>query len=311
MKAWQFVGAGRPLALNEVAEPVASPGSLVIDVKAAGLCHSDVSYLDGTLTLLPFSPITLGHEIVGVVSQVGADVDQFTVGDRVGIPAAIESPGTSSDGGFAPKVLVAPEFVISLPDGAGFEQAAAATDAGMTSYHAIMDRGQVQQGMKVGIIGFGGLGSLGAQTAIAQGAAVYVAETNPEVHDYARGFGIDHIAAEISAFADEDLDVIIDFAGFETTTSCAVMSVRRGGRVVRVGLAREMGLINLNLLTLNSVELVGSQAGTKQDCAAVLDLIASGKLASRISTISFEKIGEGMERLERGEVVGRLVAVYD
>ena len=310
MRAWQFEAAGRPLALNEVPDPVAGPGQLVIDVAAAGLCHSDVSYLDGTLTLLPFAPITLGHEIVGRVSQVGEDVTQFAVGDRVGIPAAIESPGTSSDGGFAPQVLVDPQFVIPVPDGVSWDQAAAATDAGMTSYHAVVQRGLVTHGMKVGIIGFGGLGSLGAQTAIARGASVYVAETNAQVQEYARELGATAVADDIATFAGEELDVIIDFAGFETTTSDAVTTVRRWGRVVRVGLARQFGTIDLNVLTLNSVDLVGSQAGTKDDCAAVLDLIAAGKLSSRTSTIRFEDIGEGMERLERGDVVGRLVALY-
>jgi D-arabinose 1-dehydrogenase-like Zn-dependent alcohol dehydrogenase len=207
-------------------------------------------------------------------------------------------------------VLVDPEFVIPLPAGASFEQAAAATDAGMTSYHAIVTRGKVTKGMRVGIIGLGGLGSLGAQIALAAGASVYVAEINPVVHDYARDIGVEHVSDSIATFADDELDVIVDFAGFEDTTGLAVETVRRRGRVVRVGLARDIGQINLNLLTLNSIDLVGSQAGTKEDCAAVLDLVAAGDLSSRVTKIAFDQIGEGMEQLERGGVVGRLVAVY-
>jgi propanol-preferring alcohol dehydrogenase len=69
-----------------------------------------------------------------------------------------------------------------------------------------------------------------------------------------------------------------------------------------------MGTINLNDLTLRSLDLVGSQAGTKEDCSAVLQLVADGKLSSRITRIPFEQIGEGIDRLERGDVVGRLVA---
>ena len=103
----------------------------------------------------------------------------------------------------------------------------------------------------------------------------------------------------------------IDFAGFGTTTAGAIETVKDRGRVVQVGLARETGTINLNRLTLSSLELVGSQAGTKEDCAAVLELIAAGKLTSRITTIGFDEIGEGIRKLERGEVVGRLVARFD
>ncbi len=102
--------------------------------------------------------------------------------------------------------------------------------------------------------------------------------------------------------------MIIDFAGFGTTTAAAIETVRNRGRVVQVGLARPMGTISLNKLTLKALDLVGSQAGTKEDCSAVLQLIADGKLTSRITTISFEEIGEGIDRLERGEVIGRLVA---
>lgn len=150
MEAWQFAEVGKPLSRNEVAEPTARSGEIVIAVKAAGLCHSDVGFLDGTLTpLLPYRPITLGHEIAGVVADVGAGVTRFAVGDRVAVPAAIEGPGTSSDGGFQPKVAVREDLVIALPDTIAWDQAAAATDAGLTSYHAVVVQGQVtmrQQG---------------------------------------------------------------------------------------------------------------------------------------------------------------------
>lgn len=310
MKAWRFTRIDAPLTLSDVTDPVATDNEIVIDVKAAGLCHSDVSFLDGTLSsLLPFAPITLGHEIAGVVSSVGEQVTDFAVGDKVGVPAAIEGPGTSLDGGFAERVVVPARLVVHVPDIVPFEQAAAATDAGLTSYHAVVVRGGVRAGMKVGIIGLGGLGSLGAQTAKAQGAEVYVAETNESVHDYARELGVTAVAHDISDFQDRQLDVIIDFAGYGTTTAAAIETVKTRGRVVQVGLARAMGNISLQDLTLRSLDLVGSQAGTKEDCVAVLDLVAQGALTSRITRIEFDEIGEGVERLKRGDVIGRLVAV--
>lgn len=310
MKAWQFIEVGAALTLNEVDAPTPAADEVVVDVKAAGLCHSDVGFLDGTLTpLLPFRPITLGHEISGIVSAIGANVTEFSVGDKVAIPAAIEGPGTSKNGGFAEQVVVLERLVVPVPDSVPFDQAAAATDAGMTSYHAVMVQGRVTSGSKVGIIGLGGLGMMGAQAALAVGAEVYVAEINTEVHPLARDLGVAGVATNIKDFADQGLDVIIDFAGFGTTTDGAIESVRRGGRVVQVGLGVARGEINLQQLTLNEVELVGSQAGTKEDCIAVLDLVASGKLSSRITEITFDEIGEGIGKLERGEVIGRLVAV--
>lgn len=134
MKAWQFVTENHPLELHDVPDPVPGPGELVLDVKGAGICHSDVGFLDGTLSgLLPKRPITLGHEIAGVVSALGPGVTAFTVGQIVAIPCDIPTPGTSMDGGFAEKVLTPARFVIPVPDGVAFDQAAAATDAGMTA----------------------------------------------------------------------------------------------------------------------------------------------------------------------------------
>ncbi|WP_406497482.1 zinc-binding dehydrogenase [Streptomyces sp. NBC_00846] len=312
MKAWQFTEVGQPLSLHEIPEPEAGAGEIVIDVKAAGLCHSDVGFLDGTLTsLLPFRPITLGHEIAGVVSVVGSGVSRFRVGDRVAVPAAIEGPGTSSNGGFQSRVAVREELVIRLPDTIAWDQAAAATDAGLTSYHAVVVQGGVTAGTKVGVIGFGGLGSLGAQVALAVGAEVYVAEKNEKVHAFARELGAKKVVKDITELADEKLDVIVDFAGFGTTTAGAVDTVRRDGRVVQVGLGVAEGTINLQQLTLNQVVLIGSQAGTIEDCEAVVGLIAEGKVTSRITRIGFDAIGDGIGRLERGEVIGRLVAVYE
>ncbi|MFD8864443.1 zinc-binding dehydrogenase [Streptomyces sp. NPDC059590] len=312
MKAWQFTEVGKPLARNEIPEPEAGAGEIVIEVKAAGLCHSDVGFLDGTLTsLLPFRPITLGHEIAGVVASTGVGASRFSVGDKVAVPAAIEGPGTSSNGGFQPRIAVREDLVIPLPDGIAWDQAAAATDAGLTSYHAMIVQGGVTAGTKVGVIGFGGLGSLGAQVALAVGAEVYVIEKNEKVHAFARELGVTDVAADIAAFAHVQFDVVVDFVGVGTTTNAAVEAVRRDGRVVLVGLGTGEGTINLQTLTLNQVTLIGSQAGTPEDCQAVVQLIADAKVASRITHIGFDEIGDGIGRLERGEVIGRLVALYD
>jgi alcohol dehydrogenase, propanol-preferring len=114
------------------------------------------------------------------------------------------------DGGFAEKVLTPARFVIPIPDGVPFDQAAAATDAGMTSYHAAITVGGVKAGDKVGIIGVGGLGSLAVQICVGVGAQVYAASRNEQVHAYASELGASQVATDIHDFSDQDLDVIID-----------------------------------------------------------------------------------------------------
>lgn len=262
MKAWQFTTVGAPLEEVALPDPVPGSGDLVVDVKAAGLCHSDVGFIDGTLTpLLGHLPIVLGHEIAGVVSAVGADVANHALGDRVGIPAVTYGPGTAMNGGFAEKVRVPAELVVRIPDAVGFDQAAPATDAGRTAYRAIHTAGLVRPGQNVGIIGFGGLGSLGAQIALAAEANVSVAEVNAGAQEAARGLGASGVGADIRDFEDWDLDVIIDFAGFGTTTASAIDAVRAGGRVVQIGLAVEMATISTQKMVLKDLTYVGASNG--------------------------------------------------
>lgn len=313
MRAWQLDSVNTPLVLRELADPVPAPDEVVVDVKAAGLCHSDVGFFDGTISShLGHWPMILGHEIAGTVSAVGAEVTSFAVGDKVGVPATMQGPGVVFDGGFAEKVAVKEDLTAAMPDSLSFDLAAAATDAGISSYHAVVCCGQADSGVKIGIIGLGGLGSLGAQTAVALGAELYVAEINEVKHDRAREIGAVGVAAEISDFAEVGLDVIVDFAGFGTTTAAAIETVRPHGRVVQVGLARQTGTINLNRLTFESLTLIGSSAeGDRQDLRKVFDLMSRGELRPELEQISFEEIGEGLNRLARGEVTGRLLAVLD
>lgn len=312
MKAWRLTSAHEPLQLFEIPDPVAGANEIVVDVKAAGICHTDIGYLDGTLTdILGFTPITLGHEIAGIVSQLGKDVTGFEIGQRVVIPASVPGPGTGTDGGFADKVKVFDYQVIALPDGIPWEQAAPATDAGMTSFHALK-RGGVKAGTKLGIIGAGGLGSLAIQFAKGLGAEVYVAETNRNAWDRISALGVDGLAENIREFADAELEVIVDYAGFGTTTDDAIETVGTNGTVVQVGMGVDRADISTTSIMLKQVNFLGSLGGTNEDAAEVLELMAAGKVSSKVEIVSFDDIDESIKRFERGEVTeGRLVAVRD
>lgn len=308
MKAWQFIGVGSPLTLREVEVPDVGPGQVLIDIKASGLCHSDVGYLEGTITHLPFVPITLGHEMSGVVSRVGPGVSEFTVGQRVAIPSTLETPGNASDGGFAEYVVARQEHLIAIPDDVDHVHAALAMDAGMTSYHAVR-YGGTKQGTRIGIIGLGGLGFLGAQFALALGAEVYGVEINEDIWPRALGVGVAGVARSIGEFADKNLEVVIDFAGFGTTTAEAFEAIGHGGTVVQVGLGRTSATISTWALLSKELRYLGSAGGTFDDVRAALDLFSSGTVKPLLNTVSFEQIGEAIARLRRGQVDGRIVAV--
>ena len=314
MQAWQMTATQAPLVLTDVAEPRAGHGEVVVDIRAAGLCHTDVGILHDaawTATIAPF-PLTLGHEVAGVISEVGPGVEGWSVGDRVGVsPAGTTRPGLGRDGGYAARCIGHAADLVAVPDGVSFELAAAGTDAGRAPYRAVMVRGEVKAGDKVGIIGLGGLGQVGARIAVLAGAEVYAAEPKQDVWPMARELGVARVASSITEFADVGLDVIVDFAGFGTTTAEAIETVRDFGRVVQVGMGRLEATISTNALILKQVTLMGSRGGTVDDIAAVYELFATADLAPKLERIGFPDIPAALDRLHRGQVTGRLVAVYD
>lgn len=314
MKAWQFTGTNEPLASVDIPEPEAAAGQVKIRMRAAGLCHSDVGLLtdEGWLSMLAKTPITIGHENAGEIVSIGEGVTDFAVGDKVGVcpttPAG--APGYSYDGGFAEYMVVDAQALVRMPEGLSFAQGAAATDAGMTSHAAVVSQGGVKQGDTVGIIGFGGLGQIGARIAHLLGATVYVAEVNENVWDLAKETGAVDVKKSIKDFEGVVFDVIVDFAGFGTTTAEAVDVIRRDGTVVLVGMGRLESTINTKSLILNQCNLKGSNGGSKEDIEGVYKLIATGELAPKITEIAFEEIADGIDRLQAGGVEGRLVAVF-
>lgn len=310
MRAWLFTGIDEPLQCIEREDPTPGSGQVVVDVEAAGLCHSDVGFLDGTLTwMLPGLPMILGHEVAGTITDVGADVIGYSPGDRVVLngPESF-APGWRVDGGYATKCLGMASGLIRLPDAVSFVQGAAATDAGMTSYGAVMLSGELKPGQKIGIIGLGGLGMTGARIAVVNGGEVYAAEPRRETWDKAKALGIKDVVADVSELAQFQLDVIVDFAGFGTTTAGAIEAVKPGGLVVQVGLGKTEATISTAMLTGKAVTLRGSRGGMPGATEAVIGHMARGELEIEASTIGFEDIPAGLERLKQGGVVGRLVA---
>ena len=310
MKAWQLTGAKEPLRRIERDDPRPGPGQAVVDVRAAGICHSDVGSIDGTLTpMLAKLPLVLGHEVAGVVAEVGPDVVDLQVGDRVAAFGDQLAPGWSIDGGFADKFLGEVTGLVKLPDAVDFVQAATATDAGQTAYGAVMGAGKLRAGERIGIIGLGGLGLTGARIAVLGGAQVYAADPKHETWALARQRGVLETVEDARDLATFDLDVIVDFAGLGTTTANAITAVRAGGRVIQVGLGRSEATISTAELVIKAITLRGARGGRPVDFRAVIDLIAKGDLSIYAGTTTFEEIPEAIECLKTGDVIGRIVAV--
>jgi propanol-preferring alcohol dehydrogenase len=164
--------------------------------------------------------------------------------------------------------------------------------------------------MKVGIIGFGGLGYFGVQIAIAAGATVFVAEITESTWDKARSLGVQGCSTDLRDFESKGLDLIIDFAGAEGTLASAVDAIRHSGRIVEVGLATEMSTVSTVNITMKEVRIVGASNGTKAEASAILALIAEGAVRPLVEQITFMDIPAGLKRLEEGKADGRLVAVF-
>lgn len=316
MRAWQFVDPENRLVMNDVPEPTPGPGEVVIKVQAAGLCHSDVMYITTGHPMMPFTPMTQGHENAGVISALGEGVTGWNVGDAVGVCSSGVRPplGMFTHGGFADYLVANQEDLARVPEGLDMSLAALATDAGMTSYHAMIKEGRAGQGMKVGVIGFGGLGQIGARAAVLAGADVHVAEMKEEVWPLAFEAGVTSCVRDASEWASAesvlvggDFDLIVDYAGFDTTQK-GLNALKRGGTHVQVGLGSQTFTVVSN--TILGKRIVGSLGGTVQDIEEVFDLMLRGEITPAYTEIAFEEIGAGIDRLEAGEVTGRLVARF-
>lgn len=318
MRGWLFTKTGVAPKLIEKEDPKAVEGEVVIDIKAAGLCHSDVGALEDPswMNLITAAPVIFGHECAGVVTEVGPGVTDLKVGDRVGVSPQnpynpSEAIGYVRDGGYATKLLVPAIQCVPIPDEVSFVQGAAATDAGMTSYHALFVTGGAKPGMKVGIVGIGGLGQFAAQMALIAGCEVYAVDVSEDARELARDMGCHGVYDNVLALKDIAPELIVDYAGFGDTTTDSVTAVGFKGTVVIVGMGKLECKLNTYDAITKQLTVKGSNGGGPEDIKGVYEFFRTGKLTPQLSTISFEEIDKGLEKLKRREVKGRLVAIVD
>lgn len=341
MKAVRFIGANKPLEMQEIPIPQISEREILVKVKAAGICHSDAHYRAGISPVRPI-PLTLGHEVAGVVEKVGAQVTNVRVDDRVCLHYNLTCGdchhcstgndqfcekvlmlGHYTNGGYAEYIAVPARNAIHLPDEIPFEQGATLMCASATAFHALR-KSRVKAGETVAIFGVGGLGQSAVQLAKAFGALeVYAVDINAEKLQLAAQYGaIPLNSTNVNALEEikrltkgKGVDVAIEMIGLQKTMRQAIQCAGVMARVVIVGLSNKPLEINTyNELLGKEVELIGSNDHHLQELPLLVEMARRKILdASRIVTktipLDASEINHVLDELENFSSAVRTVAV--
>jgi len=339
MKAVRLYEFGAPsnLRVEDVARPRPAAGQVLVRVEAAGVCHHDLLTRRGAFPRIAL-PVTLGHQITGVVEELGDGVTGLRVGQRVlsrgfqscgecktcrrGVPAlCVHRPqfiGEDLDGGYAEYVATLWHSWVPLPDEIDFILGTTIVCAFGTAFHALTTRGQMALGENVLITGAsGGVGKHAIQIAKAAGARAIAVTSSPAKRDMLLGYGADEvIAADDGAFAKqtkaltgEGADLVLEIVGGSSINE-SLHAVRPGGRVVVVGnLEGSTATIRPAHLILKEISLLGTKSSTNQEIDQVLKMVVDGLLVPQVAaTITLEEASTAHEQMEaRHASDGRMV----
>ena len=298
---------GRP-EIRDVAEPTAPSGGVVVRVEATGLCRSDWHAWAGHDEIaLPHVP---GHELAGVVVAVGAGVRRWSTGDRVTVPFVCgcgrcewcrsgnaqvcpdqQQPGFTHWGSFAEYVALhgADTNLVAVPEHVDLATAAALGCRFATAYRALADRARLAEGEWVTVLGAGGVGLSAVMIARALGGRVIAVDRNPEALALARELGAEHtlradgrdVPAAVAALTGGGGHVAVDAVGSEQTCADAVLSLRRRGRHVQIGLLPPVEghpRVPMARVIGWELDLLGSHGMAAADYPAMMTLIEQGAL---------------------------------
>jgi propanol-preferring alcohol dehydrogenase len=323
---------GKPLVLQEWVVPTPGPGQILVKTEACGVCHTDLHAAKGDWPLKPTLPFIPGHEAIGIVSAVGADVTIVKEGDRVGVPwlysacghcefclAAWETVcpdaqfgGYTKNGGFAEYLLADPNYVAHIPAGLAPAEAAPLICAGVTTYKGIKQT-EAKPGEWIAISGVGGLGHLGVQYAKAMGLLVCAVDIDDGKLEHARRLGADLLINAKAPDAVESLKKQTGGGahGVLITVKQGIAMARKLGTCTLVGLPPGEFPIPLFDVVANCVTVRGSFVGTRKDMAEALAFAAAGKVKADIELQPLSAINQIFARLERGDVPSRVVLDFN
>ena len=336
MRAVRFHGAGRPVVVEDVEAPRAGPGEVLIDVAAAGVCGTELHFLDGLLTPAR-TPITLGHEVAGTVAAVGEDVAGPVVGDRVAVhylhacgrcrwcrsgedhlcDAPLGFLAFVTDGGFAEQLVVPASAAVPVPEGVDLAEAATLCCSGTTALHAA-DVAGVGRGAWAVVYGAGGVGLALVQVLRELGARPIAVARNPQRLALAAELGAevtvdasreDVAAAVRGATGGRGADVVFELVGTEGTGAAALACLGKRGTLVYVGYSFDRITLDPLSLVVPEQRVITSVGNRRQELVDALDLAARGRLRTRVTTFPLADAARVLEDLRGGRVVGRAVLV--
>ncbi|MEU6379458.1 NAD(P)-dependent alcohol dehydrogenase [Streptomyces sp. NPDC046909] len=330
--------AKAPLERTTIERRAVREHDVLIDIKFAGICHSDIHQVrEGWGTAI--FPMVPGHEIAGVVSEVGSGVTKYKVGDRVGVGCFVDScrecknceagreqyctgtgmiqtynyldkDGEPTYGGYSEKIVVDENYVVRVPDGLSLDEAAPLLCAGITLYSPLRHWG-AGPGKKVAIVGLGGLGHMGVKIAHALGAEVTVLSQSLRKKDDGLKLGADHYYATSDPKTFEELagtfDLIVSTVSAPLDFSAYVNLLKIEGALVNVGAPEEPISVNVFSLIMGRRSIAGSAIGGIAETQEMLDFCAEHGLGAEIELIAASEINEAYERVLASDVRYRFV----
>jgi L-iditol 2-dehydrogenase len=287
-------GAGH-VALSERSEPTAAPGHVVLDVVAAGICGTDIHIYDGEYASLP--PVTMGHEVSGIVDELGVGVDEawrgarvvtetyfstcgqcrFCLDGRINLCPERRSIGSFVDGGFAPRLHVPARNLHRIPDWLD-GRIAAMTEPLACCCQSLLDPERVAAGDAVLVVGPGPIGLLAAQVARAAGGDVHVRGTPRDAGRLEVAARLGFTTSTTGDGPTGDFDVVVECSGHEAGMSFALESARRGARYVQIGLAGKRVTIPLDLVCFGELTVTSGNASTPGSWERALELVADRRV---------------------------------
>ncbi|MER7186057.1 NAD(P)-dependent alcohol dehydrogenase [Streptomyces hyaluromycini] len=336
--AYAAPAAKAPLERTTIERRAVGEFDVLIDIQFAGICHSDIHQArEGWGTAI--FPMVPGHEIAGVVSEVGPGVTKYAVGDRVGVGCMVDScrecdncraglqqyctgggptwtynavgkDGQPTYGGYAQKVVVDENYVVRIPDGLSLDVAAPLLCAGITTYSPLK-YWSAGPGKKVAVVGLGGLGHMGVKIAAALGAEVTVLSQSLRKKDDGLKLGATHYRATSDPKTFEDLkgtfDIILNTVSAPLDFRAYLSLLRTEGAMVNVGLPEEPVQILLSSVFGNRRVLTSSNIGGIPETQEMLDFCAEHNLGAEIELIRADQINEAYERVDNSDVRYRFV----
>ncbi|KAF8687839.1 hypothetical protein HU200_042781 [Digitaria exilis] len=314
------------------------PEDVVVKVLYCGICHTDIHQAKNHLGMSRY-PMVPGHEVVGEVSEVGAEVTKFTAGDIVGVglivgccrqchPCAssneqycskkiwsyndVYTDGKPTQGGFSSAMVVDQKFVVRIPAGMSPEQAAPLLCAGVTVYSPLKRFGLATPGLHGGILGLGGVGHMGVMIAKAIGHHVTVISSS----DKKRGEAMDHLAADgylvssdaaAMAAAAGMLDYVIDTVPAHHALEPYLKLLRLDGKLLVMGVINQPMSFVSPMLMLGRKSIAGSFVGSVEEAEETLKFCEAKGVTSQIEVVKMGYVNEALQRLERNDVRYRFV----